>query len=88
MFLEVGMTREDVSKKIIGVISDILSIDKKMIRHDSHLVEDLGCDSFNAVEILLTLQDYFNIKIPQAAVAQVSTVGDIIDYMVKKTGRK
>jgi acyl carrier protein len=82
------MKREIVAEKVMRVISEILSIDRVVIRRESLMVDDLGCDSVHAVEIMLMFEDMFSITIPQSALAKVNTVDDIINYIMKKTGRK
>lgn len=81
------MNRDKIALTVTKIISDILSVDRESLVPDTLLVEDLGCDSVHAVEILFALQDEFGIRIPQAAMAKVSTVDDIIQYLVKKTGK-
>lgn len=82
------MNRDTIADNVLQVISETLSIDRGMIHGESLMVEDLGCDSVHAVEIMFALQDIFNIKVPQAALAKIYTVDDIIDYLLKKMGRK
>jgi acyl carrier protein len=82
------MNRDNITRKVRKIISEILDVDARMIRGDSLLVDDLACDSINAVEIVYALQDAFGIQIPRAAAVKINTVDDIIDYVAKKAKRK
>ncbi|MBN2158236.1 MAG: acyl carrier protein [Spirochaetes bacterium] len=82
------MKKDSIERTVASIVSDVLGIEKSTISPETLLVEDLGCDSVHAVEILFALQDELGIRIPQAAMAKVSTVDDIIRYLVKKTGKK
>jgi acyl carrier protein len=82
------MNRDEITGTVKKIISDILDVDVKIIRGDSLMVDDLACDSINAVEIVYALQDAFGIQIPRAAAAKINTVDDIIDYVAKKAKRK
>lgn len=82
------MVKEEIEKKVIEILMDVLSIKKDKINNESLLVEDLGADSFNAVEILYVIEQKFKVKIPKATLAKANKVKDISDYLIKQLGRK
>ena len=82
------MEIKQIENKVKDILADVLSVNKEKINNASHLVEDLGADSFNAVEILYALQKEFKIEISKTMLAKVSKVQDMIDYLEKQIGKK
>jgi len=75
----------DPSRKIKAIIVDNLGIDDvNKIKDESSLTDDLGADSLDAVELVLTIEYEFDIKIPAKDAAKLLTVGDIEKYVVEK----
>ncbi len=72
---------KEIEKKVIQILSDKLSIDAEKINIESKLVEDLGMDSFGAIEVAFELEDAFGIEIPDKDFAKAKLVKDIIDYI-------
>ncbi len=70
-----------MDKKIIELIADKLGKKVDLIKLDSHLVEDLGADSLDVVELIMTFEDEFGIALPDEDVAKMKTVGDIVTYI-------
>lgn len=77
-----GKTME-VSEKIIKIIADQLNKDASEISRDQELVQDLGADSLDAVEIIMNIEEEFNIEIPEEEASKIKTVGEIIDVIEK-----
>jgi acyl carrier protein len=81
------MKREEINKQVISVIADELGCDINEISQQSNMVEDLGADSLDAVEILMLIEDAFNIRIPDTSLQQyrdkVHTVKDVCDLVEK-----
>lgn len=68
-------------EKIRSLLAEQLDIDEDKITSDTDITADLGADSLDIVEFLNTLEDEFNITIPQDAVKDVKTVGDLVDVV-------
>lgn len=81
------MKREEINKQVTSVIADELGCDINEISQQSNMVEDLGADSLDAVEILMQIEDAFNIHIPDTSLQQyrdkVQTVKDVCDLVEK-----
>lgn len=73
-----------VEAQVKKIIAEKLNIDVSRIGLDSRLVDDLAMDSFGSIEMAFELEEKFNIKIPDADIAQVKTVKDIVDYVVAR----
>ena len=67
----------DSIDKIAQVLAEQLGVDKSTITKDSKIVEDLGADSLDVVELLMTLEDAYNVKGSDEEATGLSTVGDI-----------
>jgi len=67
--------------KIIEIISKQLRAEADQITPGTGIMEDLGADSLDIVELLITIEDEFNIKVPDEDVPNLKTVGDIIGYV-------
>lgn len=70
-------------EKIKPMISEKFGIDEAQITADTRIIEDLGADSLDLVDMLTIIEDDFNIVIPYEAAMNMRTVGDVVDYMQK-----
>ena len=68
------MTFEKVKKLIV----ETLSVDEDKIKLESNLAEDLKIDSLDAVELVMTLEEEFDIKLPDDVLKQLKTVEDVV----------
>ena len=69
--------------KIIELIADKLCKKKEQITPASRLVEDLGADSLDVVELIMAFEDEFGISLPDEDIASMKTVGDVVSYIGK-----
>ncbi|MCM8773591.1 MAG: acyl carrier protein [Candidatus Omnitrophica bacterium] len=78
------ISKEEVISKIKDILSDQLGVDIKKITLDSNLVEDLGMDSFKAVEIIFQIKEHFEIQLPERDfLNKISKVREIVNYVWK-----
>ncbi len=70
--------------KVKKLIASQLNISEDKITEDSRLIEDLGADSLDTVEMLMTLEDEFGIAIPDEEAMKLSTVKSIVDLIDSK----
>ena len=68
-------------EKMKEIIAEQLSVDADSITEASSFKDDLGADSLASVELVMALEEAANIKIDDADVANLKTVGDILDYL-------
>ena len=73
-------------EKVREMLAAQLGIDASSIRPESEVVKDLGADSLDVVELLMTLEDEFGITLPEDDVEKVKTVQDIVDMMNRIQG--
>lgn len=81
------MKREEINKRVASAIADVLGHDLNVISQQSDMIEDLGADSLDAVEILMMIEDEFSIHIPDGDLQEyrdkVHTVKDVCDLVEK-----
>ncbi|MBQ9124144.1 MAG: acyl carrier protein [Acholeplasmatales bacterium] len=70
-----------VFDKVKEIIIDELNVDAEKVTLDANLKEDLGADSIDAVQIIMDLEDAFNIEIDTDNAEAISTVRNIVDYI-------
>lgn len=76
------MEREELLKKIKAIVSDKLSIGEDQVTEDASFVDDLGADSLDTVELVMALEDEFNMDIPDEEAEKLNTVGKAMDYIL------
>jgi len=64
-----------------SLISSDLGVDESNIKMESRLVEDLGADSLDAVELIMSIEDAFEIEIDDQVTNELKSVKDIVDYI-------
>ncbi len=72
-------------EKVIGIVSEQLSIPKEEITRSSSFVDDLKADSLDVVELVMEFEDEFEVTIPDDDYEKIGTVGDAIDYIEEKS---
>lgn len=70
-----------VEQRVKAILAEQLGIDESKITPDTNVVVDLGADSLDLVEVLMSLEDEFNVSIPDEAIAEVKTVKQIVEYI-------
>ena len=68
-------------EKMKEIIADQLSVDADSITEASSFKEDLGADSLDLFELVMALEDEYNIEIPAEELTDLETVGDVIEYL-------
>ena len=74
---------ENVEKRVINIIANGLHKKPEEIKLTSRLVEDLGADSLDVVELIMTFEDEFGVSLPDEEVEKMKTIKDVITYIEK-----
>jgi len=70
-----------VFDKIREILSAQLNIDEDEMTMDTKIIEDLGADSLDVVEMLATVEDEFDAEIPDEKIESLKTIGDVVEYI-------
>ncbi len=73
-------------EKIREIIMEQLSVDENAVTMETHLMKDLEADSLDAVEIIMAIEDEFEIEIPDEDAEKFQNVADIVKYVEDKLG--
>ena len=72
-----------VFEKVRNILSAQLDVEEDNITMESTLADDLGADSLDLVDLVMTLEDEFDVEVPDSAVEDVKTVSDIVTLIEK-----
>lgn len=74
-----------IFEKLKAIIADQLGVDEETVSLESNIQEDLGADSLDIVELITSIEDEFDLSIPDEAADEIKTVNDIVTYIEKNT---
>lgn len=77
------MDHDELFVKIKAVIVDQLGVDEDDVNEDSSFVDDLGADSLDIVELVMALEEEFNVSIPDEQAEKIKTVADAIEFIAE-----
>ncbi len=72
-----------VEERVIDIVAEQLGVSKDQITHDTSFVNDLGADSLDTVELVMELEEEFDINIPDDVAEKIQTVGQAIEHIEK-----
>ena len=75
------MSTEEVFEKVKGIIVEQLGVSDTAVTMEASFIDDLGADSLDIVELIMALEEEFDMEIPDADAEKVVTVGDVVDYI-------
>ncbi len=75
------MEQAELLEPLKDIIVEQLSVNKEDITAESKFVDDLGADSLDQVELIMALEENFDLEIPDQEAEKIETVGDAIDYI-------
>ncbi|MDK9708789.1 MAG: acyl carrier protein [Desulforhopalus sp.] len=73
-----------IEQEMIDIIVEQLSVEKEKVVPNASFVDDLGADSLDLVELIMAMEEGFDIEIPDEDAESITTVQDAIDYVKKK----
>lgn len=82
------LTPQEIEQKVIAIVAEQMSVDKGEINRNTSFVNDLNADSLDTVELVMELEDEFDLTIPDEEAEKLKTVGEAIDYIVKHVSSK
>ncbi len=79
-----AMSQEAILEKVQSIVAEQLSVDGAEVKLESNFQNDLGADSLDTVELVMALEEAFDIEIPDEAAEGIATVGDAVKYIQDK----
>lgn len=68
-------------ERVIDILSEFTLLEKEKIIKDSGLVNDLGLNSLDVINVVVAFEEEFDIEIPDSRIKELVTVGDIVEYL-------
>ncbi len=79
-----NMSSDSVFEKVKAILVDQLNISEDSVQMDSLFVDDLNADSLDMVELVMAMEQEFNISIPDEEAERIKTVGDAVEFIKSK----
>lgn len=74
-------TKEEIFKKVKAIIVDQLGVEESEVTLESHFIDDLGADSLDIVELIMALEEEFDIEVPDEDAEKLTTVEAAVEYI-------
>ena len=78
------METEEIFEKVKGIIVEQLGVAEAAINMEASFIDDLGADSLDIVELVMAIEETFDIEIPDEDAEKVVTLGDVVKYISEK----
>ncbi|KST66916.1 acyl carrier protein [Mastigocoleus testarum] len=78
------MSQTEIFEKVKEIVTEQLSVEAEKIKPQSNFANDLGADSLDTVELVMALEEEFDIEIPDEAAEKITTVQEAVDYINDK----
>jgi len=79
-------------KTVLQIVSEImieqLGVKEETVKPDTHIIEDLGADSLDQVELVMAIEEEFALDVPEEDAEKWKTIEDVVTYLKDKTGRE
>jgi len=83
-----GSAGTTVEERVIDIVCENLGVNKEQVTRQTSFIEDIGADSLDIVELVMELEEEFEITIPDDQAEQIKTVGEAIDYIEREQAKK
>jgi len=81
-------TASSVEERVIDIVCENLGVNKEQVTRQTAFIEDIGADSLDIVELVMELEEEFELTIPDDQAEQIKTVGEAIDYIEREQAKK
>lgn len=78
------MENDDIFEKVKKIIMEQLSVAEDAVTKEASFIDDLGADSLDVVELIMALEEEFDMEIPDSDAEKIATVNDVIEYIKEK----
>ncbi|MFP4481303.1 MAG: acyl carrier protein [Thermovirgaceae bacterium] len=80
------MKMDEITARLKEIVMDRLDVEEDQIKPEASFVEDLGADSLDIVELIMGIEEEFDIEIPDEDAEKLTNVGEAMDYIKNKLG--
>ncbi len=77
-----------IEQKVREIIVEQLGVDPEQVTHEASFVDDLGADSLDTVELVMALEEEFDLEIPDEDAEKITTVGEAIEYIQRNMAKE
>jgi acyl carrier protein len=77
---------DEIAEKVCTIVVNQLDVEKEKVKPEASFINDLGADSLDIVELVMELEEEFDMSIPDEDAEKIRTVGEAIDYIKKNKG--
>jgi len=78
------MKEEEIFEKVKKIVVEQLGVEEEHVKLDATFVDDLSADSLDIVELIMGIEEEFELEIPDSDAEKIVTVGDVVDYIKDK----
>lgn len=75
------MSNEEILEKLKGIIVERLGVEESLVKEDANFIDDLSADSLDIVELVMEIEEEFEIEIADSEAEKIVTVGDVVNYI-------
>lgn len=75
------MSDEQIRQRVIDIVCEHLAVNKDQVTDSTSFIEDIGADSLDIVELVMELEEEFDIQIPDDQAEKIKTVGEAVEYI-------
>ena len=75
------MSSEEIFEKVKGIIVEQLGVAEGTVTTEASFIDDLGADSLDIVELIMALEEEFDMEIPDSDAEKIVTVNDVVEYI-------
>jgi acyl carrier protein len=77
------MTEQQILDKVQSIVSEQLGVERSQISPNASFTHDLGADSLDNVELVMAMEEEFDLEIPDSAAEQITTIQQAVDYILQ-----
>ena len=82
------MAEDDIAERVATIVSNQLDVEKDKVKPETSFINDLGADSLDIVELVMELEEEFDMSIPDEDAEKIRTVGEAVEYIRKNRGEE
>lgn len=79
-----GVSQMSINPKVKDIIVEQLGVDPEKVKAEASFIDDLGADSLDIVELVMAMEEEFDLEIPDEDAEKLKTVNDVASYLTKK----